>query len=295
MPVESSAGKPNRVKDYLELTKPRITWLIVMSTAVGYYFGHSGRWSWWLVLHSLLGTALIASGTAALNQWYERDADRHMRRTQARPLPAGRLQPRQAILFGIALALTGGLELGLFVNWLTATLGITTLLLYLFVYTPLKQKTWWSTTVGAIPGAMPPLIGYAAAANGLRAEAYVLGAILFLWQFPHFYAIAWMYREDYSRAGIRMLPVVEPDGESTARQILLYSVLLIPISLLPKWMGMTGSIYLVGALMLGLCFLYSGIRVSMERTKVRARGVLLASVVYLPILYVLMVLDPARL
>lgn len=295
MPVESSAGKSNRVKDYLELTKPRITWLIVMSAAVGYYFGHSGPWSLWSVLHSLLGTALIASGTAALNQWYEREADRHMRRTQARPLPAGRLQPAQALIFGIALALVGGLELGLFVNWLTSALGIATLAMYLFLYTPLKQKTWWSTTVGAIPGAMPPLIGYAAAANALRPEAYVLGAILFLWQFPHFYAIAWMYREDYSRAGIRMLPVVEPDGESTARQILLYSVLLIPISLLPKWMGMTGSLYMIGALALGLIFLYSGIRVSLDRTKVRARNVLLASVVYLPVLYVLMVLDPVRL
>jgi heme o synthase len=295
VPVESSAGKSNRVKDYLELTKPRITWLIVMSTAVGYYFGHSGLWSLWSVLHSLLGTALIASGTAALNQWYEREADRHMRRTQARPLPAGRLQPGQALIFGIVLALVGGLELGLFVNWLTSALGIATLAMYLFLYTPLKQKTWWSTTVGAIPGAMPPLIGYAAAANALKPEAYVLGAILFLWQFPHFYAIAWMYREDYSRAGIRMLPVVEPDGESTARQILLYSVLLIPISLLPKWMGMTGSLYMIGALALGLIFLYSGIRVSMDRTKVRARNVLLASVVYLPVLYVLMVLDPVRL
>jgi heme o synthase len=283
------------VKDYLELTKPRITWLIVMSTAVGYYFGHSGPWSLLLALHSLLGTALIASGTAALNQWYERDADRHMRRTQARPLPAGRLQPRQALVFGIALSLVGGLELGVFVNWLTSALGVATLVMYLFLYTPLKQKTWWSTTVGAIPGAMPPLIGYAAAANVLRPEAYVLGAILFLWQFPHFYAIAWMYREDYSRAGIRMLPVVEPDGESTARQILLYSVLLIPISLLPKWMGMTGSVYMVGALVLGLVFLYSGIRVSMDRTKARARRVLLASVVYLPVLYALMVLDPVRL
>jgi heme o synthase len=283
------------VKDYLELTKPRITWLIVMSTAVGYYFGHSGPWFLWSVLHSLLGTALIASGTAALNQWYEREADRHMRRTQARPLPAGRLQPRQALIFGVLLSLVGGLELGLFVNWLAAALGVATLILYLFLYTPLKQKTWWSTTVGAVPGAMPPLIGYAAAAATLRPEAYVLGAILFLWQFPHFYAIAWMYREDYSRAGIRMLPVVEPDGESTARQILLYSVLLIPISLLPKWMGMTGSVYMVGALALGLAFLYSGIQVSMDRTKARARRVLLTSVVYLPILYALMVLDPVRL
>ncbi|MBV9406576.1 MAG: protoheme IX farnesyltransferase [Acidobacteriaceae bacterium] len=283
------------MKDYLELTKPRVTWLIVMSTAVGYYFGHSGPWSLWTVVHTLLGTALIASGTAALNQWYERDADSRMRRTQLRPLPAGRLQPNQALWFGIGLAIAGGAELGFAVNWFASALGLTTLLMYLCLYTPLKQKTWWSTTVGAVPGAMPPLIGYTAAANHLNPDAWVLAAILFLWQFPHFYAIAWMYREDYSRAGIRMLPVMEPDGESTARQILLYSVLLIPISLLPKWMGMTGTIYLIGASALGLLFLYSGIRVSLDRTKVRARKVLLASVVYLPALYVLMVLDPMRL
>ncbi len=285
----------SKVKAYIELTKPRITWLIVMSTAVGFYFGHSGRWSFWATLHVLIGTALIASGTAALNQWYEREADRHMRRTQMRPLPSGRLTPPQALWFGIALSVAGGLELGFGVNWLCSALGIATLMMYLFLYTPLKQKTWWSTTVGAFPGAMPPLIGYAAAANKLTPEAWVLGAILFLWQFPHFYAIAWMYREDYSRAGIQMLPVVEPDGASTARQILLYSVILIPISLLPKWMGMTGTIYMVGAIALGLVFLYSGIRVSLDRTKVRARQVLLASVVYLPVLYVLMVLDPVRL
>jgi heme o synthase len=283
------------VKDYLELTKPRVTWLIVMSAAVGYYFGHSGAWSLWSALNTLVGTALIASGTAALNQWYEREADRHMRRTQARPLPAGRLQPIQALVFGILLALTGTLELGFFVNWLTSLLGFLTLGMYLGLYTPLKQKTWWSTTIGAVPGAMPPLIGFAAAANTLTSEAWVLGAILFLWQFPHFYAIAWMYREDYSRAGIQMLPVVEPDGESTARQIMLCSTLLIPISLLPKWIGMTGSIYMVGAIILGLLFLYSGIRVSMDRTRTRARHVLLTSVVYLPVLYLLMVFDPVRL
>lgn len=283
------------MKDYIALTKPRITWLIVMSTAVGYYFGHSGAWGIWAVFHTLIGTALIASGTAALNQWYEREADRQMRRTQLRPLPAGRLKPVEALWFGIGLAIAGGLELGFGVNWFCSALGISTLLMYLGLYTPLKQKTWWSTTVGAVPGAMPPLIGYAAAANRLTPEAWVLAAILFLWQFPHFYAIAWMYREDYSRAGIRMLPVVEPDGESTARQILLYSVLLIPISLLPKWMGMTGTIYMTGALALGLFFLYSGIRVSLDRTRVRARKVLLTSVIYLPALYVLMVLDPIRL
>ncbi|MBV8571627.1 MAG: protoheme IX farnesyltransferase [Acidobacteriaceae bacterium] len=287
--------KQSRVKDYIELTKPRITWLIVMSTAIGYYFGHSGAWRVWAAIHTMIGTALVASGTAALNQWYERDADRHMRRTQMRPLPSGRLTPGQALWFGIGLAIIGGLELGFGVNWLTSALAIATLFMYLFVYTPLKQKTWWSTTVGAVPGAMPPLIGFAGAAGMVNADALILGAILFLWQFPHFYAIAWMYREDYSRAGIRMLPVVEPDGGSTARQILLYSILLIPISLLPKWMGMTGSIYMIGALLLGLLFLYSGIRVSLDRSRVRARRVLLTSVVYLPVLYALMVLDPVRL
>ena len=266
-----------------------------MSTAVGYYFGHAGPWSLWAVLHTLIGTALIASGTAALNQWYEREADGRMRRTQARPLPAGRLEPQQALRFGIGLAIVGGLELGFGVNWFASALGIATLLMYLCFYTPLKQKTWWSTTVGAVPGAMPPVIGFAAAADRLSPEAWVLCAILFLWQFPHFYAIAWMYRDDYSRAGIRMLPVVEPDGQSTARQILFYSVLLIPISLLPRWMGMTGTVYLIGAIALGLLFLYSGIRVSLERTNFRARKVLLASVVYLPLLYMLMLLDPTRL
>jgi heme o synthase len=283
------------VKDYIQLTKPRITWLILMSTGIGYYFGHHGTWSVWALLHTILGTGLIASGTAALNQWYERDADRHMRRTQDRPLPSGRLAPYRALLFGIALAVVGALELGLAVNWLCSLLGTVTLVTYLFLYTPLKQRTWWSTTVGAFPGAMPPLIGFAAAANRLTAEAWVLFAILFLWQFPHFYAIAWMYREDYSRAGIKMLPVVEPDGNSTSRQILIYSALLIPISLLPMWLGMAGAIYTAGAIALGLLFLYAGIRVSMDRTKVRARRVLWASIVYLPVLYGLMVLDPVRL
>lgn len=283
------------MKDYVELTKPRITWLIVMSTAVGYYFGHSGPWLLWPLIHTLFGTALMASGTAALNQWYEREADRHMNRTRLRPLPSGRIQPTPALWFGIALAIAGALEMGFGVNWLTSALGTLTLFMYLFLYTPLKKKTWWSTTVGAFPGAMPPLIGFAGAANMLTPDAWVLGAILFLWQFPHFYAIAWMYREDYSRAGIQMLPVVEPDGESTARQILLYSLALIPISLLPKFMGMTGTVYLVGALAMGLLFLYSGVQVLLDKTKLRARRVLLTSVIYLPVLYLLMVFDPVRL
>jgi protoheme IX farnesyltransferase len=283
------------VKDYLELTKPRITWLIVMSTAIGYYFGHSGPWSVLSVLHTLIGTALMASGTAALNQWFERDADLLMNRTKFRPLPSGRVHPGPALWFGIALAFTGTLELGFGVNWLCSALCVLTLFMYLFLYTPLKQKTWWSTTIGAFPGAMPPLIGFAGAAGKLTADAWALGAILFLWQFPHFYAIAWMYREDYQRAGIKMLPVVEPDGVSTSRQIILYSLFLIPISLLPKWLGMAGSLYLVGALALGVWFLYSGVQVALDRTRLKARRVLLTSVIYLPVLYALMVFDPVRL
>jgi protoheme IX farnesyltransferase len=283
------------VKDYVELTKPRITWLILMSTAVGYYFGHDGSWRIWPILHVIIGTGLIASGTAALNQWYEHEADKKMRRTQARPIPSGRITPTKAFWFGVALEVVGSLELWLGVNALTSLLGVLTIVLYLFAYTPLKQKTWWSTTIGAFPGAIPPLIGFAAAANTLTPEAWALFGILFFWQFPHFYAIAWMYREDYSRAGIQMLPVVEPDGESTARQILIYSLLLIPISLLPKWLGMTGSLYMAGALVMGILFLYAGVRVTLDRTRVRARRVLLASVLYLPILYGLMVLDPVRL
>ncbi len=283
------------MKDYIELTKPRITWLIVMSTAIGYFFGHSGHWSFWNVFHTLVGTALMASGTAALNQWYERDGDLLMNRTKMRPLPSGRLIAHRAMWFGVALAVAGSCELGFGVNWLTSGLCVATLVMYLFLYTPLKQKTWWSTTIGAFPGAMPPLIGFAGAANRLTAEAWILGAILFLWQFPHFYAIAWMYREDYQRAGIKMLPVVEPDGRSTSRQIILYSLALIPISLLPKWMGMAGSLYLAGALALGLWFLYSGVQVSLDRTRAKARRVLLTSVVYLPALYALMVLDPVKL
>jgi heme o synthase len=283
------------VKDYVELTKPRITWLILMSTAIGYYFGHEGAWHLWQMLHVLVGTGLIASGTAALNQWYEHEADRKMRRTQDRPIPSGRIPAKRALAFGIALEIIGSLELWLGVNRLTALLGVATILLYLCAYTPLKQKTWLSTTIGAVPGAMPPLIGFAAAANALPVQAWVLYAILFFWQFPHFYAIAWMYREDYSRAGIRMLPVVEPDGLSTSRQIVVYSAALIPISLLPSWLGMAGSIYFVGALALGLVFFYSGVRVSFDRSRARARSVLLASVIYLPVLYCLMVFDPSHL
>jgi protoheme IX farnesyltransferase len=243
------------------------------------------------VLHTILGTGLIASGTAALNQWSEREADCRMRRTSDRPIPAGRITPGRALFFGSALSLAGFVDLWLGVNLLAALLGLFTLLSYLFLYTPLKSRSWLSTTIGAFPGAMPPMIGFAAAHGSLTSEAWVLFAILFLWQFPHFYSIAWMYREDYARAGIRMLPVVEPDGRSTARQIVLYGLALIPVSLVPSMLGMSGRIYLIGALLLGLYFLYSGVRVALDRTILRARNVLMVSVFYLPLIYGLMLLD----
>ncbi|HWR50794.1 MAG TPA: heme o synthase [Bryobacteraceae bacterium] len=280
------------MRDYIELTKPRITWLILMSTAIGYYFGLSGgAWNWLVLFHALLGTGLMASGTATLNEWYERAGDALMRRTKGRPIPSGRVSPTGALLFGIALSVAGFADLAIAVNPLAALWGFATLATYLFLYTPLKQRSRHATTVGAFPGAMPPLIGFAAARGELTLEAWVLFGILFLWQFPHFLAIAWMYRDDYGRAGIKMLPVVEPDGRSTARQILAGAVLLIPVSLAPTWLNMTGSYYLLGAAALGAMFLYSGIRVARERTPQRARRVLLASVVYLPLLYGLMVVD----
>jgi protoheme IX farnesyltransferase len=279
------------IRAYLELTKPRITWLILVSTGVGYYFGLRSPWDLWSVLHTLIGTGLIASGTAGLNQWYESAADAQMNRTRHRPIPSGRLTRCQALVFSALLSLAGFLELVWFVNPLAGWLGLFTLVTYLFAYTPLKQRTPHSTTVGAIPGAMPPLIGYAASAGQLTWEAWALYAILFVWQFPHFYSIAWMYRDDYGRAGIRMLPVVEPDGESTARRIFVFLLLLLPVSLAPSLLAMTGLWYLAGAAALGLYFLRAGVGVLRDNSAAGARGVLLASVLYLPALYGLMLLD----
>jgi protoheme IX farnesyltransferase len=281
---------------YLELTKPRITCFILMSTAIGFVCGMNagGPWTWVTLLHTLIGTALIASGTAALNQWYERDADAKMDRTMDRPIPSGRVTAPHALLFAIVLSLAGFLDLWFGANLLTAALGLFTLASYLFLYTPMKQRSPHSTTVGAIPGAMPPLIGFAAASGTLNWDAWILYAILFLWQFPHFYAIAWMYRTDYARAGIRMLPVVEPDGESTSYRMLWFSLALLPVSVLPKFVSMAGNFYLAGALILGAIYIYASFRSVLDHSFIRARQVLLASVLYLPFLYGLLVLDRTR-
>ncbi len=279
------------MRDFLELTKPRITVLILICTAVGYCFGARNSFHLSLFLNVLLGTALMASGTAALNQWYEADSDAKMRRTNKRPIPAGRIKPVYALAFGAWLSIAGFGELWFQTKPLAAVLGLFTLATYIGVYTPLKRRSAVCTTVGALPGAMPPLIGYAAANGHLDAGALALFLILFVWQFPHFYAIAWMYREDYARGGIRMLPVIEPDGESTARRIVACSLLLIPISLVPRLLGMTGSIYVAAAIAAGLVLLYFGVRLGRERSLVGARHVLLASVLYLPALFTVMLLD----
>jgi protoheme IX farnesyltransferase len=281
---------------YLELTKPRITCFILMSTAIGFVCGMNAGvpWTWITLLHTLVGTALIASGTAALNQWYERAADGKMDRTRARPIPSGRVTGPHALVFGVVLSIAGFVDLWLGANLLTALLGLFTLVSYLFLYTPMKQRSPHSTTLGAIPGAMPPLIGFAAASGTLNWNAWILYAILFLWQFPHFYAIAWMYRADYARAGIRMLPVVEPDGESTSRRMLYFSLALLPISVLPKFFAMAGNYYLAGALILGMIYVYASLRSVFDCSLLRARQVLFASVLYLPFLYGLLLLDRVR-
>ncbi len=277
------------MKDYLELTKPNVTWLILMSTAVGFYIGSAHPFGELLLLfHALLGTALVASGTAALNQWMERVVDARMRRTRQRPLPAGRLDPARAFWFGLVLSIAGTVYLAAAVNLLTGFLGAFTCASYLLCYTPLKKRTTLSTFVGAFPGAMPILMGFAAARGRLTLEGWVLYGILFLWQFPHFLSIASLYREDYERGGIVMLPVVDREGVATRRQIIAYTAALLVVSAIPALLGLSGPVYLFGTLLLGGVFLYFGAGM---RTRLQARRLLQASVFYLPLVYGLMILD----
>lgn len=287
--VELTLGE--KLLAYLELTKPRITFLIVLTAAAGFCLGSPGRISYPTLTHAMIGIALLSSGIATLNQYLERDLDRLMRRTAARPLPSGKLAPYEALLFGAGLTLLSELYLAFFVNPLTALLGLSVIAGYLFFYTPLKTRTSLSTAVGAFPGAMPPLMGWTAATGEMSTGAWVLFAIVFLWQFPHFLAIAWMYREDYGRAGIVMLPVLEPEGRLTGQQIVAYTLLLVPVSLLPTLIGLSGKLYFYGALISGLLFLYSSVRAALSKSRLAARRLLLASVIYLPLLFVLMVLN----
>jgi len=281
----------DRIAAYAELTKPRITFLIVLTSAAGFALASPGSVNYSALLSAMFGIALLSSGIATLNQYIERDLDSLMRRTADRPLPSGKLHPNEALIFGWTLTIVAEVYLALMVNPLSALLGLTVIAGYLFAYTPLKTRTTLSTMVGAFPGAVPPLIGWAAARGEIGLEAWVLFAILFLWQFPHFLAIAWMYREDYCRAGILMLPVVDPDGRVTAQQIVVYTVLLLPVSLLPTVLGTSGKIYFVGAIVLGLLFLYSSVRAAMSKSRQEAKRLLLASVIYLPLLFILMVVN----
>ena len=289
--VRISAGS---LADYLELTKPRVTSLVVTTAAFGFYLGGQGSLDLLLLLHTLLGTWLVAAGTSALNQILERESDAKMERTRRRPLPDGRLQPVQALGFATALASAGMIYLAVAVNLLTALLAAATLASYIFLYTPLKARSPLATLVGAIPGALPPLGGWAAATGSLDAGGWALFTILFLWQLPHSLAIAWMYREDYARGGFRLLPVVDPRGDSTVRQILGNALALIPVSLTPALFGVAGTAYFYGALLLGLFLLWHCAGIVRDRGRAGARRIVLASVIYLPALLLLMALDKIR-
>ncbi|MEE2831277.1 MAG: heme o synthase [Candidatus Latescibacterota bacterium] len=276
---------------YFELTKPRIVTMVLVTTALGFFVGGHGIDSPLILVMTLLGTALSAGGAGVLNHYLERDVDAVMRRTRDRPLPAGKVSPAAALSLGFAMILAGQVVLVLTVNLLTAWLALITAFLYVVIYTPMKRTTWLNTSLGSIPGALPPVGGWAAATGHLDTGAWVLFAILFAWQHPHFYAIAWIFREDYRRGGFKMLPVLEEDGGRTCRHILAFSVLLIAVSILPTLLGTSGILYLVGALILGAGMLAAGVSLTLTRSTLDARRLLRASVIYLPLLLILTVID----
>jgi protoheme IX farnesyltransferase len=278
-----------RAGDYVTLAKPRLNVLVVATTLAGYYMASPHGAGWMLLVHTLVGTALVASGASAFNQLLEIEADGLMRRTRARPLPSGRMAPARAKTFALVLSVLGVAELAAFVNWLAAAVALVTLLTYTVFYTPLKKRTSLATVVGGVPGALPPMIGWAAARNNLSIEAWILFGIVFLWQMPHFLAIAWMYREDYKRAGFPLLPIVEPDGASTGRQAVMYAAALVPLSLAPTAAGMSGIAYLAGAAVMGAAFLALAVRFAWHRTTPDARRLFFGSILYLPLLWILMV------
>ena len=283
------SGSAARSRDYVALAKPRLNLLVVASTLVGYAMAPGEPLGVLRVMALLLGTGLVAGGASAFNQVIERDLDALMRRTRSRPLPDQRLQPIEGVLFATAITLIGLLMIVAASNLLAAGVAMTTLVTYVAIYTPLKRRTSFGTVIGAIPGALPPIIGWAAAEGTLTVEAWTLFGIMFLWQLPHFLAIAWMYREDYARAGYPMLPVIEPDGRSTGRQSVVYAAALLPLSLAPTLMRMTGEIYFAGALVLGLGFLWLAIAFARSRSMRDARRVFFGSISYLPLLWILMI------
>jgi protoheme IX farnesyltransferase len=280
-----------RLTDLYELTKPRMNFLVVVTTMVGYYMAARGWADWLRIVYTLMGTAMTAAGASVLNQYVEREFDGRMRRTANRPLPGGRLRPADALLFGITLAVLGVGILLVFVNPLTALLGALTLALYVFIYTPAKRRTSLCTIIGAIPGAIPPVMGFTAVHGVITPQALTLFAILFLWQMPHFLAIAILYRDDYARGGFLMLPVVDKNLEMTGRQIMLYSLSLVTVSLTPAILGMAGVVYFVAALLLGIAFCGFGFVCARSKLRSDAKQLFLASIVYLPALLAALMID----
>ena len=280
-----------RGADYIALAKPRLNGLVVASTVAGYVMAGGDTADVARVCATVLGTFLVAGGASAFNQLLERDTDSLMRRTRTRPLPDGRLQSPEAFVFGAILTVAGLAVLSLGANPLSAVVAFATLASYAVIYTPLKRRTSFATVIGAIPGALPPVIGWAAARNEISQGAWVLFGILFLWQLPHFLAIAWMFRDDYARAGLRMLPVIEPDGRSTARQAVVYSAALLPLAMAPTLLGMTATAYFVGSFLLTAALLMLAIRFAADRSTLAARRLFYGSIVYLPLLWILMIAD----
>jgi protoheme IX farnesyltransferase len=281
----------SRAADFVTLTKPRLNSLVLVTTATAYYLGGGERLSWWHLFHTMTGTALVAGGASALNQFLERHTDRLMRRTELRPLPDSRLHPQDALWFGVLLSSLGVAELSWFVNPLTAAIAALTLGSYVLVYTPLKLRTSLSTIVGAVPGALPAVIGWAAATNTLSLPGWVLFGIVFMWQMPHFLAIAWLFRDDYARAGIPLLPVIQPDGRTTGYQSVLYTAALVPISLLPTFVGLASAYYLVGALTLAAVLLVLSLEFASSRSRPSARRLFFGTILYLPLLWIVLLAD----
>src|ERR1700720_1584576 len=287
----TALAQPSKLSAYITLTKPDVSFLVLMTTGAGYYMGARGPIGWLHMIHVIVATMMIAAGTAALNHYIERESDRYMRRTASRPLPSGVLQPREALIFGVALSVAGALDLYLTAGALAAGLGVATCLSYLLAYTPLKRRTVWATFVGAFPGAIPPMIGWVAATGSLDRGAWLLFAILFFWQFPHFHAIAWMYREDYARAGILVLPVVDRNGTRTFRQIVWFAAGLVAVSLLPALLGLAGVLYFFGALVVSTALVQVALWAASTKTNVRAKWLMHATVLHIPLLLALMAYD----
>jgi protoheme IX farnesyltransferase len=286
-------GSYARTRDFVSLAKPRLNLLVVASTLVGYAMADGDALGVLRTAGLLAGTGLVAGGASAFNQVAERDLDALMKRTRLRPLPDRRLQPVEGLLFGAVTTLAGMLLIVMSANLLAAAVALTTLLTYVAVYTPLKRRSSFGTVIGAIPGALPPIIGWAASSGALPPQAWTLFGIMFLWQLPHFLSIAWLYREDYTRAGFPMLPVLEPDGRSTGRQAVVYAAALVPFSLSPSLMGMAGGIYFAGALVLGLAFLWITLQFARTRSAANARRLFFGSITYLPLLWILMIFNKA--